>query len=424
MPDNVICGKNHDKSSDMESAGLFVLKHKDLDVAMAQMDVMTGALETVVAVYLPEEMPPGIRRDGRNLRDWWKLRGIPDSRAGFRQVLECLDEPTGQSLMLASYGLSLTDHYWMQPLGQELYWKDLNFYDNDFSDDLGNLLTDSAEAGAEDKYEPVKISVYSPASSVNGDMKKKWVIRGGSRYLMKVSTGCYGQQAVNEFIAGMLHKRLGWTNYVTYKVEKVRTADGEAVASLSPLFTSAKLEFVSAYQLLKDHKVPNESSLFHKLIRQAEFWGADADMVRRQLEYTILVDFILSNTDRHLNNMGFLYDSEERRIVIMAPVFDSGNSLFFDREVIPHGDSLLDIRVNSFCKREVDMLRYVEEDMISELNLDKLDGFSDEAYNSLIKFTCMPEQRAREIAETIDEKIEYLRKFSAGKKIWKRVKYW
>ena len=31
MPDNVICGKNHDKSSDMESAGLFVLKHKDLD---------------------------------------------------------------------------------------------------------------------------------------------------------------------------------------------------------------------------------------------------------------------------------------------------------------------------------------------------------------------------------------------------------
>ena len=62
MPDNVICGKNHDKSSDMESAGLFVLKHKDLDVAMAQMDVMTGALETVVAVYLPEEMPPGIRR--------------------------------------------------------------------------------------------------------------------------------------------------------------------------------------------------------------------------------------------------------------------------------------------------------------------------------------------------------------------------
>ena len=130
-----------------ESAGLFVLKHKDLDVAMVQMDVMTGVLERVLAVYLPEEMPPGISEDGRNLWDWWRLRGIPDSRAGFRQVLDRLNESTGQSLMLASYGLSLTDHYWMQPLGQELYWKDLNFFDNDFSDDLGNLLTDSAEGG-------------------------------------------------------------------------------------------------------------------------------------------------------------------------------------------------------------------------------------------------------------------------------------
>lgn len=414
MPNKDIYGEYHIDGG--ESAGLFVLKHKDLDVAMAQMDVMTGALETVVAVYLPEEMPPGIRRDGRNLRDWWKLRGIPDSRAGFRQVLDRLNAPTGQSLMLASYGLSLTDHYWMQPLGQELYWKDLNFFDNDFSDDLGNLLTDSAEEGTEDKDEDAKISVYSPASSVNGDMKKKWVIRGGLRYLMKVSTGCYGQQAVNESIACMLHRRLGWTDSVTYKVEKMRTANGEAVASLSPLFTSVELEFVSGYQLLKDHKVLNESSLFYELIKQAESCGANADKVRRQLEYTILADFILSNTDRHLNNMGFLYDPEKHRIVKMAPVFDSGNSLFFDREVIPHGDSLLNIRVNSFCKKEVDMLRYVEEDMISKLDLDKLEGFSDEAYISLTKYTSMPEQRAREIAETIDEKTDYLRKFSAGKK--------
>lgn len=32
--------------------------------------------------------------------------------------------------------MSLTDHYWLQPVGQELYWKDLNFYENDFSDEL------------------------------------------------------------------------------------------------------------------------------------------------------------------------------------------------------------------------------------------------------------------------------------------------
>lgn len=49
-----------------------------------------------------------------------------------------LDEKSNLTLMLSSYGLSLTDHYWMQQIGEELYWKDLNFFENDFSDELGS----------------------------------------------------------------------------------------------------------------------------------------------------------------------------------------------------------------------------------------------------------------------------------------------
>lgn len=57
-------------------------------------------------------------------------------------MLNYLREESNLSLMLSAYGLSLTDHYWMQPIGEELYWKDLNFYENDFSDELGCLLID------------------------------------------------------------------------------------------------------------------------------------------------------------------------------------------------------------------------------------------------------------------------------------------
>lgn len=45
--------------------------------------------------------------------------------------------------MLSAYGLSLTDHYWMQPIDKELHWTDINFFENDFSDNLGDLLTDT-----------------------------------------------------------------------------------------------------------------------------------------------------------------------------------------------------------------------------------------------------------------------------------------
>lgn len=100
-----------------DTTDLFILKHKDLDVAMMKIDVRTGMIEYVLSVYLPEELPAGCAPDGTGLGEWWKLRAIPDSRKGIRQVLSRLSEATSQSLMLSSYGLSLTDHYWIQPVG-------------------------------------------------------------------------------------------------------------------------------------------------------------------------------------------------------------------------------------------------------------------------------------------------------------------
>ena len=38
--------------------------------------------------------------------------------------------------------------------------------------------------------------------------------------------------------------------------------------------------------------------------------------------------------------------------------------------------------------------------------------------------TEMLEERANKIAQTVEQKIEYLRIFQKGKKIWKKEKYW
>ena len=401
-----------------DTTDLFILKHKDLDVAMMKMDVRTGMIEYVLSVYLPEELPAGCAPDGTGLGEWWKLRAIPDSRKGIRQVLSRLSEATSQSLMLSSYGLSLTDHYWIQPVGQELYWKDLNFYENDFTDELGDILTDSER----DRSVPDGISKLSPSVSVNGDMKKKWIIRDGGRYLLKVNPNYHSQQAVNEVIAGKLHERLGWKNYVSYDMGTIYISGRGYPCSLSPMFTSAETEFVSAYQIVADYKVPNDVSLYEALLRQAVSLGADEQEVRAFLEYMILTDFILTNTDRHLNNFGFLYDPQQHRLSGMAPLFDTGNSLFYDYDVIPHGGNLLDIPVNSFSKREADQLHYVKSD--AEVKLERLAHFPEEAEALLKEYTDMTDERAAETARTIEEKIEYLNLFFQGKKIWKKERYW
>ena len=401
-----------------DTTDLFILKHKDLDVAMMKMDVRTGMIEYVLSVYLPEELPAGCAPDGTGLGEWWKLRAIPDSRKGIRQVLSRLSEETSQSLMLSSYGLSLTDHYWIQPVGQELYWKDLNFYENNFEDELGDILTDSER----DWSASDGISKLSPSVSVNGDMKKKWIIREDGRYLLKVNPNYHSQQAVNEVIAGKLHERLGWKNYVSYEMGTIHISGREYPCSLSPMFTSVDTEFVSAYQIVAAYKVPNDVSLYEALIRQAVSLGADEKEVRAFLEYMILTDFILTNTDRHLNNFGFIYDPRQHRLSGMAPLFDTGNSLFYDYDVIPHGRNLLDIPVNSFSKREADQLHYVKSD--AGVKLERLAHFPEEAEALLKEYTDMTEERAAETARTIEEKIEYLNLFFQGKKIWKKERYW
>lgn len=83
---------------------------------------------------------------------------------------------------------------------------------------------------------------------------------------------------------------------------------------------------------------------------------------------------------------------------------------------------VLDVRVASFCQKEVDMLQYISDK--TRLDLDKLTGFAKEVEEMLKTYTDMQEKRAEKIAQTVAQKIEYLRLFQQGKKIWKKEKYW
>lgn len=58
------------------------------------------------------------------------------------------------------------------------------------------------------------------------------------------------------------------------------------------------------------------------------------------------------------------------------------------------------------------------------VDLSKLEGFWTEVEALLMQYTTMSEESARTIAQTVEKKIEYLRLFQQGKKIWKKERYW
>ena len=83
--------------------------------------------------------------------------------------------------------------------------------------------------------------------------------------------------------------------------------------------------------------------------------------MRGFLEYQVLTDFMLTNTDWHLNNFGILRDSQTLKFVRMAPIFDSGNSMFWDAPRLPERSDCTEITVNSFRKTEAELLKLVTD---------------------------------------------------------------
>jgi hypothetical protein len=59
------------------------------------------------------------------------------------------------------------------------------------------------------------------------------------------------------------------------------------------------------------------------------------------LNYLLVFDFLIANTDRHFGNFGAVRNVDTLTWLGAAPVFDSGTSLWHDqvsRAIHPHGD--------------------------------------------------------------------------------------
>ena len=77
------------------------------------------------------------------------------------------------------------------------------------------------------------------------------------------------------------------------------------------------------------------------------------DAVRDFPDYQIVTDFLLSNVDRHLNNFGVLRDTSTLEFVGMAPIFDSGNSMFYQNPLMAKSMmGLLKLQTHGFFTTE------------------------------------------------------------------------
>lgn len=343
---------------------LYSLMHRDDPVCAITIDEVSGALLRVSKPVNPELLPLGGCIDAAMLKKWWQHRAVPVGQGRIQRILEQMGIATPQEYLARNLGLSLTDHYWIKPMDMELGWANVNLFTNNFRDPVGDMQFGLDTGGVPE----LPANAFSPSSSVQGELRKKWVIADGKRCLVKGNRGGNSQESLNEIAATLLHKKQSKQPFVSYRA--TRLGDNQQIYCICESFTSDAIEFIPAIEVVNSRKKENAVSVYEHFIHVCMEHGLTEDAVRSFLEYQILADFVLTNTDRHLNNFGVLRNTMTLEFVAMAPIFDSGNAMFWQNPKLPEYDDLTKVSVNSFRKLEKQLLGYVRDR--GQLDISKL----------------------------------------------------
>lgn len=181
-------------------------------------------------------------------------------------------------------------------------------------------------------------------------------------------------------------------------------------------FCNENVESIPVWEVLNTVKL-NQATNYYDTLKKicVERFDFDEDYVDRFLGYEILTDYIITNTDRHMNNIHILRNPDTLQYLGFAPIFDSGNSMFFRAQTVPTGN-FHKIETHSFLKYEIRMLQYIKDRYL--VNLDKL---PDANFLYFLYSKDIPERHCRiePMIKVYNGKINSLKRFQNGENIWK-----
>lgn len=395
-------------------ASEYYLMHKDIPVCLMEIstDGTLGNFKRNQNAL--DHFPIGGQMNEIKFHEWWRDRAIPKTRNGAKSALQRLGYDSTNSALVDNLALSLSDCYWIQPRGEDLSWSDVNLFANDFVDTFGELTINA------DQVIDLRNKTKFNCAASQGELQKKWCIdSSGRRYMIKGNYGDSYQQSINELFATELHKKQGFEHYTPYYEARVTVQGGiEGLGCLSYDFCSENIEIISAWELLQSIKIRQNESYYYPLKKVCISLGIREDVFDAFMDYEIMTDYLLSNTDRHMNNISVIRNPDTLEIIGMAPIYDSGNSMFYN---IPYEqlDSihLDEIITHSFIKKEVKLLSYVKDRKIVDIDKAEMD------FGIYKKDLLERHIRISKLEELYERKRMKLRLFQNGKDIWKPTKY-
>lgn len=383
----------------MDGVNAFYLMNKDRLLTIINFTEL-GDIISYSRKYKNEDYLPVISRNDESwLYSWWSDRRVPISRNNIEQLLRDKGYSMPQEYLYKNLALSLTDCYWIKPIDSDLKWADVNLYTNVFKD---NTLEWNSE-GKKDKT-----GAYSPNSSLKGNVEKTWTINRRERYLIKGNRFNTSSESINEVVATEIHRKQRHDSHVVYKLTEIKGKPYDFGCSCR-LFTNEGIELITAYEMIMSE--PRKKPYYEHLLDVCEHNGMDRENVRRELEYQILTDHIMSQTDRHFGNIGFLRDSDSLEFLGVAPIYDSGESMYANVAAPENERELSHLMTKGFEQEAEFVLKYVTEPDLVDLTRLPAVSYLEEMYGRDSKEN---KTHLKGICYAYEKRIERIRKLQIG----------
>lgn len=389
----------------------YYLMHKNIPVCLMNIN-NDGEISKVRRIDVNKDhFPLGGQMNDMKFYDWWRDRAIPKTRHGCQDALSKLGYNSTGSALVNNLALSLCDCYWIKPRETDLKWEDVNLFTNDFEDFFGEITLDNNFC-----IDLRNKTKFNFATS-QGELSKKWCIdENGDRYLVKGNYGNSYQQSLNELFACSIHKDQDFNNYTRYKLVSLTTTNNQdALGCLSYDFCTQNIEMISAWELLQTVKIKKNESLYNPLKKVCLSLGMDKEYFENFIDYQIMTDYLITNTDRHMNNISILRNPDTLELIGFAPIYDSGNSMFYNvnydnlRKV-----KIEDIKTHSFVEKEIRLLKYVVNRNAVDLTKINPD------FSIFEKDIIENKIRIEEYKKIFNQKLTILKRFQNGENIWNK----
>ena len=373
-----------------------------------------NVISKIYEIYNIEYVPLAVFNASKNrsssltktVNDWFRGRGIPSWRKDLEKLLDKLGVSSSVELLNKSYGLSLSDQYWLKDVNSAVKWEDINFFTNDFEYEA--YLDASLDSSSKSIVSLDKNIFKSPNNTTDGMLQKGWIIESGKRVLVKGTYTSNKEEPINEYLASQICKRLGF-DYCNYEVE---WSDKTKLISKCNDFINENEELISAYDIYNSEKKPNNISDYEFYIQILE--KHNVPNARENMENLFILDYLMLNNDRHLKNFGIIRNVNTLNWEKVAPIFDTGESMQCDKYTDEINFSSGKGKFFSNTDKDYeDILKIIGKNIL-RVDLSKLKGISDDYRLILEKYQDkldMSDKRKEKLVSGLNKRITKLSEF-------------